>query len=172
MGVRRNVDFTLDCFLNLHLLTDDHRPVVDRRLLTFLLRQKGKPKRVEALLQQGVDSTAPLACGLDAGSAKRALRNPANIPLKGGPFAASQKMGRLENSPSALPEEHALASACRYAGVVHAPRNPCYTSNIDPSFSIFCLASKAATHRNCKGQKQRQLQRHSAANYIPRGSRF
>ncbi|PXX40315.1 hypothetical protein DFR42_108150 [Undibacterium pigrum] len=53
-------------------------------------------------------------------------------PLMGVPFAARQKMGRLENS---------------------------LRSNIDPSFSIFCLAAKASTHGNCKSQKQRQHQR-------------
>ncbi|MDP1978473.1 hypothetical protein [Undibacterium sp.] len=66
-------------------------------------------------------------------------------------------MGKSENS---LPLQGAqsLASDCRYAGGQHAAQNPCYTSNIDLSFSIFCLAAKASTHGNCGKSKSKQPQ--------------
>ncbi|MBC3918034.1 hypothetical protein H8L32_11150 [Undibacterium sp. CY18W] len=42
---------------------------------------------------------------------------------------------------------------------MHTPRNPCYTSNIGPSFSISCTAQTASPQRNCKDQKQQQSQK-------------
>jgi hypothetical protein len=67
-----------------------------------------------------------------------------------------QKMA-TQASHSAAP----LASDYPYAGVRHAAPNPCDSSNIGLSLSIFCLAAKASTHMNCQIQKQTQLQNQS-----------
>jgi hypothetical protein len=95
-------------------------PVVDRRLLPFL----ASPRK----------------------GSKRRRRKVAALRV---PACAGQKMGKVRNS---LPLQGAypLASGYRYAGVVHAPRNPCYTSNTNLSNPFSAMHKRQRHMRKAK----------------------
>jgi hypothetical protein len=84
---------------------------------------------VVRLLAGGRPATTYLFCFAKKGMPKKAPQS--RCPC-GMPNCAGRKMGNEANS---LPLQGAypLASGYRYAGVVHAPRNPCYTSNTNLS---------------------------------------
>ena len=77
------------------------------------------------LLAGGRPAATYLFCFAKKGMPKKAT---AKSPPLRVPACASQKMGNEANSLR-LQGAYPLASGYRYAGVVHAPRNPCCTSN-------------------------------------------
>ena len=79
--------------------------------------------------------------------------DPGVAPPKGGSRLCSTKNGKARNSPAALLLGTCACKRMSLRRRQHAARNPCYTSNSDPSFSIFCTTQTAATHGNCRKSK-------------------